>query len=126
VENKSEDRADDVAGLPEEKEDGSVTLVDYRKVKKVHGFDSKREYDVACKLQALADRGVITELRKQAPFELIPKQKGMRGTTYKADFVYRDENGELVVVDVKGFKTEVYRIKQKLMLWRHGIRILEA
>lgn len=103
-----------------------MTLVDYRKVKKVHGFDSKREYDVACKLQALADRGVITELRKQVPFELIPKQKGMRSTTYKADFVYRDESGELVVVDVKGFKTEVYRIKQKLMLWRHGIRILEA
>jgi hypothetical protein len=111
--------------LPEETEI-RVTLVDYRKVKKVHGFDSKREYEVAVKLQALADRGIITELRKQVVFELIPKQDGMRRTTYRADFVYRDERGQVVVVDVKGFKTEIYRLKQKLMLWRHGIRILEA
>lgn len=103
-----------------------MTLVDYRKVQKLHGYDSKREYSVAVELQALADRGVITELRRQVVFELIPKQEGMRRTTYKADFVYKDEHGQTVVVDVKGFKTEVYRIKQKLMMWRHGVRILEA
>ncbi len=109
-----------------------MTLVDYRKVKKVHGFDSKREYQVAVKLQALADSGVITELKRQVPFELIPtqkrdaKHKATRGCTYKADFTYKDENGELVVVDVKGFKTEVYILKKKLLLWRYGIRILEA
>jgi Protein of unknown function (DUF1064) len=103
-----------------------VTLVDYRKVGKVYGFDSKREYEMACKLQALADRGIITELRKQVVFELIPKQKGMRRTTYRADFVYKDENGEQVVVDVKGFRTEVYILKRKLMKWVHGIEILEA
>lgn len=101
-------------------------LVDYRRVKKVYGYDSKREYETAVKLQALASRGIITELRQQVVFELIPKQDGERRSTYKADFVYKDAQGQLVVMDVKGFKTEVYRLKKKLMLWRHGIRILEA
>jgi hypothetical protein len=36
------------------------------------------------------------------------------------------ENGKLVVEDVKGVKTEVYKIKKKLMLWVHGIRIKET
>lgn len=103
-----------------------MTLVDYRKVKKVHGFDSKREYDVACKLQALADRGVITELRKQVVFELIPNQTKMRKITYRADFSYKDEDGKLVVVDVKGFKTEVYKMKRKMLKFVHGLDILEA
>lgn len=104
-----------------------MTLVDYRKVQKEDGFDSKREKKVyENKLKPLADRGIITNLRRQVVFELIPKQVGMRSCTYKADFTYNDERGDLVVIDVKGFKTEVYRIKQKLMLWRHGIRILEA
>ena len=33
-----------------------------------------------------------------------------------ADFIYI-QDGKLVVEDVKGYKTEVYKIKKKLMLW---------
>ena len=36
------------------------------------------------------------------------------------------ENGKKVVEDVKGKRTEVYKIKKKLMLWRHGIKIKET
>lgn len=44
-----------------------------------------------------------------------------------ADFVYNIvDTGEKVVEDTKGFKTEVYRIKKKLMLWVHKIRIIET
>jgi hypothetical protein len=42
-----------------------------------------------------------------------------------ADFTYM-EDGKLVVEDCKGFKTDVYKIKKKLMLWVHGIRIKET
>ena len=54
-----------------------------------------------------------------------PKQPGERATKYKADFVYRNSTG-LVVEDVKGFLTPEYRIKRKLLLWVHGVRISEV
>ena len=77
-------------------------------------------------------QGLITDLKEQVKFELIPSQRGMvNGITkgkrvikegvveqpisYYADFTYI-ENGEQIVEDVKGFRTEVYRIKKKLML----------
>ena len=39
-----------------------------------------------------------------------------------ADFEYI-ENGEMVVVDVKGFKTAVYMIKKKLFLYKYGDKV---
>ena len=41
------------------------------------------------------------------------------------DFVYQ-EDGHTVVEDCKGFRTPEYRIKKKLMLWVHGIKIRET
>lgn len=78
----------------------------------------------------LQKSGEISELREQVPFELIPKQYDDNGKVcehackYIADFVYT-QNGETVVEDTKGLKTEVYKIKRKLMLFRYGIRIKE-
>ena len=45
--------------------------------------------------------------------------------SYIADFCYI-RNGETVVEDAKGYRTEVYRIKKKLMLERYGIQIREV
>lgn len=95
-------------------------------IRPTNGYASKREAEMAWKLHALARAGKITELEEQVAYELIPKQKGERSCTYKADFRYRDEDGQLVVMDVKGYKTEIYRIKKKLMLFIHKIRIMEA
>lgn len=97
-------------------------------------FDSKRESRRYEDLKKLERSGVISDLQLQVPFELIPshymvingKRKCVeRACTYIADFVYT-ENGERVVEDVKGFKTETYKIKRKLMLYKHGIRIREV
>ena len=45
---------------------------------------------------------------------------------YIADFTYFDVNiDEYVVEDTKGFRTTDYKIKRKLMLHVHGIRIRE-
>lgn len=92
---------------------------------KWRGFDSKREGRRAQDLALLEKVGAIQELRCQVRFELIPKQDGERACTYIADFVYM-EDGRQIVEDAKGFKTEVYRIKKKLMLYRHGIAIRET
>lgn len=92
-------------------------------------FDSKKEALRYADLKLLQNVGKITGLERQKVFELIPAQKQNgktieRACTYKADFVYW-ENERLVVEDVKGIKTDVYKIKRKLMLFRYGIRIKE-
>lgn len=46
--------------------------------------------------------------------------------TYIADFVYKDKDGNEVVEDVKGFRTDVYKIKKKMMRYRYGIEIQEV
>lgn len=87
---------------------------------KVGGFDSKKEYRRAIVLEAMVDNGDIQCLRKQVSFEL---QNGFRSSSgewvrpikYVADFVYV-RNGRTVIEDVKGFRTEVYKIKRKMFL----------
>ncbi len=89
-------------------------------------FDSVKEYQRWGELKILQRAGVISKLRRQVTYELIPKQQGERACNYIADFVYVNDKGETVVEDSKGYKTEVYRLKKKLMLWVHGIRIKET
>lgn len=86
-------------------------------------FDSRKEARFFLQLQ---QDPTVKSIRTQAVFELIPKQKGERACSYKADFVVEYHDGRIVVYDVKGMKTDVYRIKRKLMLWVHGITIQEV
>ena len=95
-----------------------------------HKFDSKKEAGRYTELKILQRAGMISELRLQVPFLLIPSQyeNGRcieRECKYIADFTYR-EDGEFIVEDAKGMKTDVYRIKKKLLLWKYGIRIRET
>jgi hypothetical protein len=101
------------------------------KNKKTNGFDSKKEFNRSCELELLQKIGEISELKTQVVFDLIPKaiMNGVvieRKCTYKADFVYKDKNGLLIVEDVKGYITEVYKIKRKLMLFIYGVIIKEV
>jgi hypothetical protein len=76
--------------------------------------------------------GLISDLREQVPYLLIPAQRDDAGRlierqcSYVADFVYVDSDGRTVVEDTKGVRTKEYVIKRKLMLHVHGIRILET
>lgn len=99
--------------------------------RKTGGYDSKKEYRRACLLKALLRSGEISDLREQVKYVLIPTQRDASGKllekecSYYADFVYRDKEGNLVVEDTKGVRTSEYRLKKKLMLEVHGIRITE-
>ena len=88
-------------------------------------FDSVKEYHRWGCLRLLERAGAISNLRRQVKYELIPAQPGERACNYIADFNYM-EGVKLVVEDVKGVKTDAYKIKKKLMLWVHGIRIKET
>lgn len=104
-----------------------------RKLKAPDGqvFDSVKEFHRWGVLRLLERAGKISDLKRQVKYVLIPAQRDENGKllerelSYVADFVYI-ENGKKVVEDCKGFKTEVYRLKRKLMLWVHGIRIKET
>lgn len=98
------------------------------------GYDSKKEAKRATELKLLEKAGIISRLQEQVVYELIPSQYRIvdgkkkcieRAMKYIADFQYV-ENGNTVVEDAKGFRTEVYRIKKKLMLYFHDIQIKEV
>ena len=105
-------------------------------------FDSKKEAKRYSELKILEKAGEIKDLKRQVKYVLIPAQYepdiiGKRGgrkkgkclereCSYLADFVYYDNRKqEPVVEDTKGFRTESYIIKRKLMLFRYGISIQE-
>ena len=110
-------------------------------------FDSKKECERYKELKLLEAKGVIKDLELQKKFILIPKQvleyeetlksgkvktKTMtleREVTYVADFYYKDKDDKEVIEDVKGCKFgaayNIYVLKRKLMLYIHGIRIIE-
>ena len=100
----------------------------------------------------MLDAGQITDLELQKEYVLIPAQCEIKPTgeiykrgankgqpkyksitveqscKYKADFVYKVD-GKTVVEDVKGFRKgatyAVFKIKKKLMLYIHHIRVIE-
>ena len=108
-------------------------------------FDSVKESRRFLELKAMQDAEVISDLRRQVKYVLIPAQRepdtvGKRGgkikgkllereCSYVADFVYKDSQGNTVVEDVKGYRGggayEIFKIKRKLMLYVHGIKINE-
>lgn len=49
--------------------------------------------------------------------------KKYRAVKYVCDFVI-DPKGKRLVVDTKGFRTRMFELKEKLMLKRHGIKII--
>ena len=94
-------------------------------------FDSKKELDYYLILKDRERRGEIKNLARQTVYEIQPSFKDKDGKTirainYKADFSYYDLTDEQYhIIDVKGFKTEVYKLKKKLLAFR-GIYIEEV
>lgn len=82
-------------------------------------FDSMAEMKRYHELKMLETSGVITDLELQPKFLLIPKTaKGGRAVYYSADFKYI-KDGKTIYEDVKGYKTDVYKLKKKLLLWQY-------
>lgn len=96
-------------------------------------YDSAKEARRGAELRLMERAGLISDLCAQVRYELIPAQKRggkvvERAATYIADFVYKDSNGQTVVEDVKSpaTRTDVYKLKKKLMLWEFGIEVVEV
>ena len=110
---------------------------------RTNGYDSKKEAKRAAELELMEKAGVSQFLEKQVEFVLIPAQYETifeitkKGTTkpkqvcierkcsYYADFTYYADD-VFVVEDSKGMRLPDYKIKRKLMLQVHGIKIKET
>lgn len=86
-------------------------------------FDSKAEADHYQTLRNAERGGAISDLVMQPRFPLMVN--GELIGTYVADFQYVDGDGQLVVEDVKGMRTPVYKLKKKLVKAVHGIDVME-
>lgn len=109
-------------------------------------FKSHKERDRYIFLKSLEDKGVISDLKCQVRYTVIPTVYGERevqlktktkiekytiqkAAYYYADFTYT-YNGDTIVEDVKGDPnkktlTKEYQLKKKMMLAFNGIEVVE-
>lgn len=107
-------------------------------------YDSKKESQRNVYLELMQKQGLISDLKRQVVFELIPtiyedkvvhlktkdkivKRVVQKAVTYKADFTYI-KDGQLVVEDVKASASyaaldKTFILKEKMMRYFHGIVI---
>lgn len=91
-------------------------------------FDSKREAMRWLDLRSMHKAGAILDLQRQVRFEIVIG--GTLVCAYVADFAYWEKQHfggwEWIVEDAKGLKTDVYKVKRKLMRAVYGIEIRET
>lgn len=105
-------------------------LSKYRNVRTEYAglqFMSKKEAEYAMQLDWLKkargnDR--VVEWVPQVPFQV--ELNGKKICKYIADFKVTYANGRVEIVDVKGVRTDVYRLKKKLVEAQYGIVIVEV
>jgi hypothetical protein len=94
-------------------------------------FHSQKEGNYYLKLKTMEKLGLIKDLELQKEYILQDKfvlnGKTRRKITYNADFSYiTTEDDKLHVVDVKGFKTDVYKLKKKLFEYKYQTELEEV
>lgn len=91
-----------------------------------HKFDSKFEAEHYASLKLLERAGVIHNLILQPRFLLqesfMYQGHRERKIEYVADFQY-ELDGQTIVEDTKGFRTETYKLKRKLFLYKYGDKV---
>jgi hypothetical protein len=91
-------------------------------------FHSKKEaayaqqLDFLKKVKGVNDR--VVDYDMQVPFQVV--LNGIKICKYLADFKVRYADGRTEIVDVKGVKTQTYRLKKRLVEAQYGIKIIEV
>jgi len=85
-------------------------------------FDSKAEANRYSELKLLVAANEITHLTIHPRFKIIAAAvidgEEEPAIYYEADFKYLEDSG-WIVEDVKGFRTQVYRLKRRLFLQQY-------
>lgn len=83
-------------------------------------FSSQKEAKRYSNLKTLQTVGEVVFFLRQVPFYLPG------GVKYICDFLIFWTNGTVTIEDVKGFKTESYKAKKKMVEALYPIEILEV
>ena len=76
-------------------------------------FDSQKEADYYCELKLLLKAGKITGFCRQARFMVTAGDETTKATEYVTDFIAFYPDGTYRIIDVKGMKTELFKLKMK-------------
>lgn len=86
-------------------------------------FDSQKEAQYYSELKMLKKKGIVKKIELQPKFVL---QEGFnkngerhRPISYIADFRVTYSDGSVEIIDVKGTKTNVYKLKKKLFEFKY-------
>ena len=82
-------------------------------------FASKKEAKRYNELKLLKEFGEVEEFELQKSYKLAGRYR------YVCDFFVKWSNGVNAVEDVKGFKTQVYKLKKAWMKDKYNIDIVE-
>lgn len=82
-------------------------------------FASKKEAKRYLELQALKRFGEVVFFLRQTPFHLTG------GVKYVCDYVVFWKNGEVTIEDIKGMRTDMYKLKKKQVEALYPITITE-
>lgn len=97
------------------------------KAVRTNGYASKREAHRAWELNLLHSQGAISNLNEQVSYTLLPPCEGYsKPLRYISDFTYVDTEGVVHVEDSKGFRTDVYKLKKRMMKQLLGIDVEEV
>ena len=87
-------------------------------------FDSNKEARVYQQLKLMEKGGVIKGFERQVSYKFV--HNGVKICEYRADFVVTFGDGRVEVWDAKGFKTDVYKLKKRMMMAFFNIYIVEV
>ena len=92
-------------------------------LKKRLKFDSNKELEYYLLLKDKLKKGEIFRLQRQVRINIqppftTPAGEKVRAIDYLADFAYLDPEGVTHLLDVKGCKTEIYKLKKKLLAYK--------
>lgn len=94
-------------------------------------FDSAAEGRYYFQLKLLKKAGKIRDFILHPRYQLLDGYKhpltgkSVQGVTYIADFLVTLPDGSQEVIDVKGVRTEAFKIKKKMFESRYGIELKE-
>lgn len=82
-------------------------------------YHSKKEAAYAQELDLRVRGKDIKNWERQIPIELRAGPDNLKICTYYVDFLIHHKNGDKELVEIKGFETDLWRMKRKLLeaLW---------
>ena len=79
-------------------------------------FDSQQEADYYSKLKLLLKAETIKGFCRQPEFILQEGIGEVKPITYRADFIVFRNDGTSEIIDIKGYETDGFKLKQKLFI----------